>query len=208
MYTGLLHAHKFVVLIFLIHYVVKLLMLQMGRTEQLAKYSKVTKVPEMIFSFAFLLTGAWMLFKGGTLNTFMIIKLVCVFSSIPLAIIGFKKGNKMLATLAVILIVAAYGLAEMSAAKKAGGKIDTTTVSGNPIEVGKTVFNNSCVSCHGADGKLGLSGAKDLTITQLTAEQQKELIRHGKNAMPAYGIEVLTDEQVDAVTQYVATLKQ
>lgn len=208
MYTGLLHTHKLVVLLFLIHYVVKLVMLLMNKNEQLAKYTKVTKVPEMIISFAFLATGGFMLFKGAALSTFMIIKLLCVFASIPLAVIGFKKGNKVLATVAVLLIVAAYGLAEMSAAKKAGGKVDTTIISGDPIAVGKTVYNTSCVSCHGADGKLGLSGAKDITITQLSSEQQKELIRHGKNAMPAYGNEVLTDEQVDAVVQYVATLKQ
>lgn len=208
MYTGMLHTHKLVVLLFLIHYVVKLVMLQMGKSEQLAKYTKITKVPEMILSVGFLFSGGYMLFTTMAFTTLMIVKLVCVFASIPLAVIGFKKGNKALATLAVLLILAAYGLGEVNKAKKAGPKVDTTTVSGDAITVGKTVYNASCLNCHGADGKLGLSGAKDLSITQLTAEQQKELIRKGKNAMPPYGVEVLTDEQLDAVVQYVGTLKQ
>lgn len=207
MHPHLLRTHIVIVLLFLIHYVIKLLLLQMNKTEQLAKYTKVTKVPEMILSVGFLLTGGYMLFKGATLTTFMIIKLVCVFASIPLAVIGFKKGNKALATLAVLLIIAAYGLAEVNNAKKAGDAIDTSTAS-NPIEEGKLVYNSKCVNCHGGDGKLGLSGAKDLSITQLTAEQQKDLIRKGKTMMPPFGIEVLSDAQVDAVVQYVATLKQ
>lgn len=208
MHSHLLRTHIVIVLLFLIHYVIKLVLLQMGRTEQLAKYTKVTKVPEMILSAGFLLTGGYMLFKGAALTTFMIIKLVCVFASIPLAVIGFKKGNKALATLSVILLLAAYGLAEVNNAKKAGSAIDTSSAAADPITEGKLVFNAKCVNCHGADGKLGFSGAKDLTITQLSPEQQKELIRKGKGTMPPFGIEVLTDTQVDAVVQYVATLKQ
>lgn len=208
MHSHLLRTHIVIVLLFLIHYVIKLLMLQMGKTEQLARYTKVTKVPEMILSVGFLLTGGYMLFKGAALTTLMIIKLVCVFASIPLAVIGFKKGNKVLATLSVLLLLAAYGLAEVNNAKKAGTAIDTSSVAADPIAEGKLIFNTKCVNCHGADGKLGFSGAKDLTATQLTAEQQKELVRKGKGTMPPFGTEVLTDTQVDAVVQYVGTLKQ
>ncbi len=205
MYTGLLHSHKFFVLVFLIHYVVKLILLLMNRHEQLAKYSKATRIPEIIFSVGFLVTGGWMLIKGAIFSTFLIIKLVCVFASIPLAVIGFKKGNKVLAFIAVFLIVMSYGLAEMNKKAKTGPKVDTTAIS-DPIEAGKLIYSNSCISCHGADGKLGLGGAKDLSVTQLSAEEQKTIIRNGKNAMPGY--KDLSEEQVDGLLQYVATLKQ
>lgn len=205
MYTGLLHSHKLFVVLFLVHYVVKLLLLQLGKTEQLAKYTKATKVAEMIISFGFLATGIGMLVKGAAVSNLFYIKLVCVFASIPIAVIGFKKGNKALATLAVVLIIAAYGLAEMSRAKKSGTPVDTTTATSS-LEVGKQVYGNSCVTCHGADGKLGLSGAKELGATQLTAEEQKTIIRNGKNAMPAHS--QLTDEQVNGVVEYIATFKQ
>ncbi|HLP52610.1 MAG TPA: c-type cytochrome [Chitinophagales bacterium] len=205
MYTGLLHSHKLFVLLFLIHYIVKLVLLLTNKNEQLAKYTKATKIPEMVLSVAFLVTGGWMLIKSGAFSTFMIIKLVCVFSSIPLAVIGFKKGNKVLAFVAVFLIIMSYGLAEMNKKAKTGPKVDTSAIT-NPIEAGKLIYTNSCVSCHGADGKLMLSGAKDLSITVLTAAEQKEMIRNGKNAMPGY--KDLTDEQLDGVVQYIATLKQ
>lgn len=204
MYTGLLHSHKLFVLLFLVHYVVKLVLLLMSRHEQLAKYSKATRIPEMILSFGFLATGVGMLFNTSFTNL-LIIKIVCVFASIPLAIIGFKKGNKVLAFIAVFLIVMSYGLAEMNKKAKTGPKVDTSSIS-DPIEAGKLIYTNSCATCHGADGKLGLNGAKDLSVTQLSAEDQKTIIRNGKNAMPGY--KDLSDEQLDAIVQYITTLKQ
>lgn len=206
MEVGLLHAHKFFVILFLVHYVVKLLLFQLKKTEQLAKYTKITKVPEMIVSAGFLVTGVWMLINGSIINTFLIIKIACVLAAIPLAIIGFKRGKLMLATLSVILIIAAYGLAEVSRAKKAGGAVDTSSAGSDVIAEGKLVYQNSCNKCHGDNGKLGYMGAKDLSASALTADEQKLIIRKGKNYMPPHS--KLTDQQVDAVVQYVATFKQ
>ena len=177
----------------------------MNKNEQLAKYSKTTRIPEIVLSFGFLLSGAGMLFSGAAFSTLLIIKIVCVFASIPLAIIGFKKGNKVLAFLSVFLIVTSYGLAEMNKKAKTGAKIDTSSIT-DPIAAGKLIYTNTCVTCHGADGKLGLSGAKDLSATQLSVDEQKLQILNGKNSMPGY--KDLTDEQIDAVVKYMATLKQ
>ncbi len=207
MYTGLLHSHNLFVTLFFLHYVIKLVLLLTNKQEQLAKYSKTTKVPEMILSFGFLLTGGWMLFKGAAFTTLITIKLVCVFTSIPLAIIGFKKRNKVLAFIAVALIVASYGLAEVNKKEKTGAKIDTTTIT-DPIVAGKLIYVNKCQQCHGEIGNGGGSGAKDLSLTQLTLDEQKVMVRNGKNAMPGFKEDVLSDADIDAVLQYVATLKQ
>jgi mono/diheme cytochrome c family protein len=51
-----------------------------------------------------------------------------------------------------------------------------------------------------------MSGSKDISMTQLSTEEQKALIRNGKNAMPGY--KDLSEEQLDAVVQYIATMKQ
>lgn len=206
MFTTILLTHRIVVSIFLLHYIVKFGLLAADRDENLASYTKITRVPEMIISLLFLLTGGYMLFKVSDFGMIMIFKLVCVFASIPLAVIGFKKKNKMLALLAVILILLAYGFAEMNKKSKTGGKVDTSAVGAEPVAVGKAVYLHSCVSCHGADGKLGLAGAKDLSVTQLSQADEKQIIKGGKNAMPGYND--LTDEQVDGVVQYIATLKQ
>lgn len=206
MYTGLLHSHKLFVILFLLHYVLKLVLLLLNRQEHLARYSQFTKIPEMVLSVGFLLTGGGMLLKGAAITSFTIIKLVCVFASIPLAVIGFKRKNKVLAFVAVLLIVLAYGLAEMNKKSKAGKKIETSAVE-DPIAKGKLIYTNTCVTCHGTDGKLGLSGAKDLSVSPLTAEQQKEQIKNGKNSMPAYG-NMYSEEEIDALVLYVGTLKQ
>lgn len=207
MFTGLLHSHKLFVLLFLVHYVVKLLLLQLGKSEQLAKYTKATKVPEMVISFGFLATGIGMLVLHAQLTTLMIVKILCVLAAIPLAVIGFKKGNKALATLSVVLIIAAYGLAEVNRSKKTGEKVDTTTATSS-LEAGKLVYQSSCAACHGSDGKQGANGAKDLSASTLTADEQKTLIRNGKNSMPAYSTEQLSEADLNAVVEYIATLKQ
>lgn len=205
MYSSLLTSHKIIVTLFLLHYILKLVLLLLDRKQQLAAYTKATRVIEILLSVGFLVTGGWMLFSGAVFNFLLIIKLVCVFGSIPLAVVGFKKGNKALAALAVFLIVTAYGLAEMNRKAKTGGAIDTSTVSADPIAAGKLIYSQTCINCHGSDGKMGGSGAKDLSVSILTAEQKHDLIRNGKNAMPAY--KDLTEEQVNDVIQYIATLK-
>ncbi len=206
MATGLLHAHKLFVLLFLIHYVLKLLFLQLKKDELLEKYTKATKIPEMVISFGFLATGIAMLVMSKSLGVLMIVKILCVLAAIPLAVIGFKKKKGFLALASVVLIVSAYGLAEVNRAKKAGGAVDTSSVSGDKIAVGKEVYHHSCENCHGADGKLNSMGAKDLSLTVKTPDEQKKLIREGKNFMPPH--KDLTAEQVDAVVEYVATFKQ
>ncbi len=207
MYTGLLHSHKLFVLLFLLHYVVKLVLLILNRNELLAKYSKITKVPEMILSFGFLATGIGMLVGGAALSTLLTVKVICVVASIPLAIIGFKKGNKILAFVAVFLIVMSYGLAEMNKKAKTGAKVDTSAIE-DPIIAGKLIYTNKCAQCHGQIGNGGISGAKDLSLSKLTDTEQRLFIRSGKNAMPGFKEDVLTDADLNAVVQYVATLKQ
>src|SRR3954469_24787790 len=107
----LLRIHFISVLLFLITYVIKTILLFSNR-QMLDKYAKITKVPEMIISFAFLVTGIWLYIIIGGYKIFGIVKLIFVFASIPLAIIGFKKHKKGLALISLLLIVGAYGLAE------------------------------------------------------------------------------------------------
>lgn len=172
MYTILLQTHRIIVTLFLLHYVVKFVFLFLSKDELLTKYSKTTKIPEMILSLGFLITGGWMLIQGAVFGNLMIIKLICVFTSIPLAVIGFKKKNKMLAALSILLIFLAYGLAEMNKKAKTGQKIDTSTIN-DPIAAGKLIYRNTCMKCHGEIGNGGVSGAKDLSLSKLSMDEQK-----------------------------------
>ena len=105
MATGMLHSHTLFVVLFTLIYLIKTILLLSDRDELLEKFKKKTKVVEMIVSFGFLATGIFLLTQLPEINKFMIIKLVLVFLSIPLAVIGFKKRNKVLATLSFFFIV-------------------------------------------------------------------------------------------------------
>jgi cytochrome c6 len=59
---------------------------------------------------------------------------------------------------------------------------------------------------HGADGKLGINGAKDITVSKLTLEEREAQIKKGKNTMtPFEG--VFSETQIKSVAAYTMTLK-
>lgn len=73
-------------------------------------------------------------------------------------------------------------------------------------DMGGVLFRKNCVTCHGADGRLGLSGAKDLTKSDLSLEDRMTLIAKGRGLMtPFEG--VLTPEEIAAVARYTMELK-
>lgn len=89
--------------------------------------------------------------------------------------------------------------AEMAAARSAASQSEGPD--------GLAVYRKYCVNCHGANGKLGLSGAKDLTQSAMTLEERIVLITKGKGMMTPFG-ELLSDEEIRAVAAYSLTLSQ
>lgn len=206
MYTGMLHTHTLVVMLFVILYLVKTTLLMMDKNEMLRKFSAKTKVPEMIISFLFLATGIYLAINTGNRGIWLWVKIGIVALSIPIAIIGFKRERKPMALLAMMCLVYAYGISETKSPtfKKEVSKEEFKNVA--TVDLGNQIYEAKCKMCHGPDGKLGLSGAKDLTQSQLTPEQKIEIIRKGKNAMAAYETQ-LSDEQIKSVAEYVNNLK-
>jgi mono/diheme cytochrome c family protein len=198
---NLLLIHKVSVILFLLIYLVKTFLLLANRHQQLDQITKVTKVPEMIVSAAFLITGVWMFAEIGAIKQMQIFKLIAVFASIPLAIVGFKKKNKGLAALALLLIIAAYGLAEMSRKKPYPAK--EISADANGIDI----YKANCNSCHGEDGTKALGGAADLSKSMISKEEATTVIRMGKNNMAGFE-GVLSAQQIDAVADYIQTLKK
>lgn len=83
---------------------------------------------------------------------------------------------------------------------------DKPTTSPDDVAAGEQIYKKYCLICHGADGKLGINGAKDITVTTLTLEERVALINTGKNLMtPFEGI--LTPDQMKAVALYTMNLK-
>jgi cytochrome c553 len=213
MYIGLLHTHRLVVILFLLLYVAKLILLLSEKEEWLTILTKKSKIAEMVISFLFLATGIGMLFNIAEIKMMLIIKFIAVAASIPLAIIGFKKKNKILASVAVLLIIVSYGLAEMS--KRSVEKKSLTSdivqdINSTNYDLnlhGKAVFGTYCQVCHGEEGTLGLSGAKNLQKSQLNEQEILNIITNGKGNMAGYG-KSLSEQEIKAVSSYIQTLRK
>ena len=194
----ILLIHQIVVFAFLLIYVIKTILLLSNKNELLVRFTKKIKIPEMIVSAAFLLTGVYLMTQvsfGGKYDFLFWIKIAMVILSIPIAIIGFKKGNKILAALSLLLITGSYGLAEVYHKKKA-----EPVQSNSGIVDGKVLYDNNCIICHGGDGKLNASGSKDLSLTLLDKQGLKDVILNPKGLMPKADI---TEEQANAIAEYV-----
>lgn len=203
MYKGFLHTHYLVVTLFLLIYVIKTILLLSNKNDLLAKFTKFIKVPEMIISILFLATGIFLATQlpfGGKFDYLFFIKIAMVLISIPLAVIGFKKSNKILAALSLLLITGSFGLAEVYSKRKAVPKDIVQTGASDTNSDGMALYENNCKLCHGSDGKLGLAGAKDLGATVMDISAIKEIIIHGKGTMPAAAV---NEEQANAIAVYV-----
>lgn len=77
-----------------------------------------------------------------------------------------------------------------------------------PKEKGASLFILNCASCHGEDGKLGSSGAKDLSISKLNDKEIEKIIREGKNAMPPQEAVLETEENIQLVIEHVKSLRK
>ena len=99
--------------------------------------------------------------------------------------------NKIILSLCLMALIIACGGKQHNVAN---AKVD-----------GEAIYKKYCAVCHGTDGKLGLNGSKDITISKLTEAERVEQITHGKNTMtPFEGI--LSDEEIKAVAAYSMTL--
>lgn len=203
----ILKIHTVSVTVFLVFYLLKTFFLLAGKAAALERFSKNTKVVEMIFSALFLITGIWLFVIVGGIKTLQTVKLILIFSAIPLAIIGFKRKNKILALFSFVLLVSSYGLAEASRAKPFPIKHSPDNLAGANLAAGKFIFENNCSQCHGADGRKMYRDAFDLTLAVKNESMTEATIRNGSNKkMPAYA-SLLSGEEIKSVTQYLMTLR-
>jgi mono/diheme cytochrome c family protein len=199
MYKGFLHTHTLVVTLFLLIYVIKTILLLGNKKDVLQKFTKVIKVPEMIISALFLITGIYLATQqpfGGKYDYLLWVKIAMVMASIPLAVIGFKKANKVLAALSLLLITGSYGLAEVYAKRKAIQVEKPIAVSTD----GYGLYEANCALCHGTNGDKGVAGAANLRITAMDAAELKKVILKGKGSMPAIQV---SEEDAQSITDYV-----
>lgn len=104
----------------------------------------------------------------------------------------------------LLLILSACGASEEESARQAAAAQNP----GSPVKLdGRTIFRQNCVTCHGADGTLGLNGAKDLTQSALPLGERINTITHGRKLMTPFAT-ILSPEEIQAVAEYTLTLKK
>ena len=211
MFTGLKHLHLLLIVLFVTSIIIKAILL-IANQDKFDAYRKKTKVPEMIITMLFLVTGIIMgTMKGfGNLHFFFHIKLTVMVIAIPLAIIGFKKKNKALGLVSAMLFVITVGLALKSGMNMK--EVHLPELAGKP-EYGKALYEANCTACHGEKGAKQLDGAADLTATKLTeAYEVGNVIKDG--LIDADGVtkmnpfNTLDSVEVKAISEYVITLKK
>lgn len=82
---------------------------------------------------------------------------------------------------------------------------NTPTTAG-PAD-GEKLYAAKCIVCHGNDGKAGIGGASDLSISLLDKAGSVQIITNGRKAMRAFSTE-LTPAEIEAVAEYIQTLKK
>jgi mono/diheme cytochrome c family protein len=80
--------------------------------------------------------------------------------------------------------------------------------SQTPAEQGASLYSMHCAQCHGEDGKLGASGAKDLSTSRLSDAQIVHIIKNGKGAMPAMEALLETEENLNLVLSHLKGLRR
>ena len=83
--------------------------------------------------------------------------------------------------------------------------VDTADTHDKDKTPGQALFNKNCTLCHGRDGKMGMTGAKDLTLSTLTAAEMITIVGQGKGQMMPYK-NVLTAKEIELVVEHVRTL--
>ncbi|MBL7900838.1 MAG: cytochrome c [Bacteroidia bacterium] len=166
---------------------------------------KPMRILEMVISASFLITGIWRFtsIPESSHTTLLYIKIAMVFMNIPLAVVAYKRRNKLLAAVSMILLLGTYGLAEANKRRPVVADTARDAVAGPAI-----YQSANCGACHGADGKAGIAGAKDLSTSQLADEDIRKVISKGNaKGMPGYGKQ-LAESQIAALAEYVKTLRK
>lgn len=207
----MLHTHIFLVTLFLMIYVIKTILL-FSDINKFKVFAKKVKVPEMILAVLFLGTGLYLLYQNGwSLPGWIHLKITLVILSIPIAIVGTKKENKWLLLISVLCLIGSMGVSlrngrPLISSNPKGETPEMTDPTYDINKHGAEIFASNCTNCHGHDGKLGFSGATDLSTSQLDLNQRFQIIKFGKNTMQSFENR-LDDIEIRAVAAYIEKLR-
>jgi len=73
---------------------------------------------------------------------------------------------------------------------------------------GVKFYQQRCDVCHGPDGKLGVSEAKDLSISTITDKQIEKIIKRGQGSMPPLGYAIESDSTLIELVEHIKSLRE
>ncbi len=113
---------------------------------------------------------------------------------------------RLLPTVPVLLVLAACTGGGQGGAPQRPRPASVVLPEAPDNETGRAVYIQHCKLCHGVDGQMGGSGAANLAISLLSAEEARTVITKGRNLMQAYE-DRLSAEEIDAVSRYIQLFK-
>ncbi len=201
--------------LFLLDFLVKTILLLWNKSAQLEKYKKIGRIPGMIISTAFLLSGIYLVANigMGNIGGWFHLKLLLVIVGIALGIIAFKKNSKMLAVITSFLFLYVFAISESKDIGLGAGKEDVSSIIENSADPeydavlhGKKIYVNLCFKCHGGDGDKGLTGSTFLSTSVLADDSLIHVISQGRGTMEPYS-DQLSEYEIQVVAEYVKTLR-
>jgi mono/diheme cytochrome c family protein len=108
----------------------------------------------------------------------------------------------LISSLSVLLVIASCG------GSKTRDQYPVRASENAPVDfvLVKKLYDVKCALCHGYDGAQQFAGAKDLTQSLLPKSDVVLRIAEGKGSMPPHK-DVLSEEQMDALADFVMTLR-
>jgi len=219
-YSILLHSHELLITLYVLVFTIKLVLLLLNNTSALAAFRKRTKVVgEMVLPSLFLVTGIILavISRTGFSDNWFLIKMCLIALSVGTGIATFNRNSKLLGILTLLIFVYVIMLSYIKdpGLKKPAKPVvenvitDPSAPGYDTLKHGLSVYVNSgCITCHGADGKLGNHGAADLSISVLSDAGIINITRNGRGSiMKGYG-EKLNPVEIHAVTDYVKSLRK
>ena len=196
--------HRIVVSLFLLIYLIKTALLLLNKNDALKSFTKLVKVPEMIISILFLMTGIWLMVYLDNFSPLLLIKISVVLLSIPVAIVGFKKKNKALAVLSFIMILSGYGMAEIAKKHKSGD----TSIKLTEQSSGKDIFNSKCSGCHGKNAINPKPGYPNISESKISSDSIFKVIYSGRNGIMYAYKDSLSENQIKNVVSFIDTVRK
>lgn len=73
---------------------------------------------------------------------------------------------------------------------------------------GSKFYEQRCAVCHGEDGKLGVSEAKDLSKSKMSDAQIENIVNKGQGGMPPFAHTIESDSTLIELVEYIKSLRE